>query len=194
MQARARALAAFAKHPHTHTRARAHTHARTHAHTKTSTRVDRQHAHKHKHKHSRACAGAHTMRNSVDGGLELGELLVPQLLGEHLLRVDAHRLLRLHAALAHRGVRDGAARKLVNELLVAHATVAVRVAVAEDQVELPGRDRNVPHVEGAVDLIARQAAGAVEVDVLEGLVHVAEAAVQKNPYIVNLHTRSTKKF
>ena len=116
--------------------------------------------------------------SGVDRRLELGQLLVAKLLREHLLRVDAHRLERLHATLAHGSVGHGAARKLVHELLVRHSAVAVGIAVAENQVELIIRQRNVPQVERAANLVARKAARAVEVDVLEGLVHVAETAVQ----------------
>ena len=101
-----------------------------------------------------------------------------ELLRQVRLRVDTHRLLRLHAALAHGSRRDGAASELVDELLVAHTAIVVLVARLHQAVEEVIGDGHVPHVERTRDLLLGEAARAVEVDVLEGLEHVREARVQ----------------
>ena len=72
-----------------------------------------------------------------------------ELLREHLLRVDPHGLLGLHAALTHRRRRNRAARERIHKLLVADAAIAIVIALAKEQVELVVIDRNVPQVEGA---------------------------------------------
>ena len=94
-------------------------------------------------------------------------------------RLHAHRLLRLHAALAHRNRCDGVTSKGVDELLVVDLPVAVVVADGDQLSELGIIHRNVPHIQRAGELLLVHRARAVHVDVLECLEHVAEAAVQR---------------
>ena len=108
-----------------------------------------------------------------------------KLLVEHRKRRHAHCLARLHTALAHRRWRDRLAHQLVAKLLVADATIAVGVACAHEQVQLRFVDWHVPEVEGARDLLLVEAAGAVEVHVLEGLVHVGEVRVDARLRLVD---------
>ena len=126
----------------------------------------------------RGPATSRTRGTSVDSRLELGELLVAKLLRKHLLRVDAHGFLRLHAALAHGRIGDGAASELVNELFVGNAAIVILIAVSHDQVELAVIDRDVPEVEPTLNLLPVEATRTIEVEVLEGLEHVAETAVE----------------
>ena len=89
----------------------------------------------------------------------------------------AHRLHRLHAALALGCERDRVPRHRVDKLLVRDLPVAVGVTIFDELAQPLTRDRDVPQVEGARNLLLAEQARAVEVHVLEGLEHVREARV-----------------
>ena len=68
-------------------------------------------------------------------------------------RLDAHRLLRLHVALAHGRRRDGVASESIHKLLVVDVPVAVAIAREDELIELGVFNRDVPQVERTGDLV-----------------------------------------